>query len=314
MENTSIQIDENVIVLIDTKAAGECGETALLDASTYTRQLNDHICGINNLSAKEIATKVDYLVGCLTLTLNIPTQGIELLRARYCSNGNFGNIQELSYIQNTTKFFPNLGRLNQIGQTIFYASVVLKKDDSALGTVLSEVKAKKLDHLNVLRSHQKTDIDLNLRMIGIWEYVRRDEKPYYLSQQTFEYYKKIEEYRNKRFNLNLTKAYELTERFLADILSRQGSERLYQVTSAISEVFLDDVSCDGILYSSVMAKGEPVVALKPQAVDTKISHQFITDVIVNEYYGYEFYDYKTLGKTVSINSLSDELVWIKCEA
>ncbi|MFK9073198.1 hypothetical protein ACI6PX_14170 [Proteus sp. NGCRVN-01] len=314
MENTSIQIDENVIVLIDTKAARECGETALLYASTYTRQLNDHICGINNLSAKEIATKVDYLVGCLTLTLNIPTQGIELLRARYCSNGNFGNIQELSYIQNTTKFFPNLGRLNQIGQTIFYASVVLKKDDSALGTVLSEVKAKKLDHLNVLRSHQKTDIDLNLRMIGIWEYVRRDEKPYYLSQQTFEYYKKIEEYRNKRFNLNLTRAYELTERFLADILSRQGSERLYQVTSAISEVFLDDVSCDGILYSSVMAKGEPVVALKPQAVDTKISHQFITDVIVNECYGYEFYDYKTLGKTVSINSLSDELVWIKCEA
>lgn len=313
MENTSIQIDEKVIVLIDTKAARECGEAALLYASTYTRQLNDHICGISNLSAKEIATKVDYLVGCLTLTLNIPTQGIELLRARYCNNGSFCNIQELSYIQNTTKFFPNLGRLNQIGQTIFYASVVLKKDDSALGTVLSEVKAKKLDHLNVLRSHQKTDIDLNLRMIGIWEYVQRNEKPYYLSQQTFEYYKKIEEYRNKQFNLNLTKAYELTERFLADVLSRQGSERLYQVTSAISEVFLDDVSCDGILYSSVMAKGEPVVALKPQAVDTKISHQFITDVIVNECYGYEFYDYKTLGKTVNINSLSDELVWIKCE-
>ncbi|MEQ4653600.1 hypothetical protein AB7092_12120 [Providencia rettgeri] len=313
MENTSIRIDKKVIDLIDTKAARECGEKALLYASTYTRQLNDHICGISNLSEKEIATKVDYLVGCLTLTLNIPAQGIELLRARSCNKGNFGNIQELSYIQNTTKFFPNLGRLNQIGQTIFYASIVLKKADSALGTVLSEVKAKELDHLNVLRSHQKSDIDLNLRMPGIWDKVRRDEKPCYLSQRTFEYYKKVEEYKNKKFNLNQAKAYQLTERFLADVLSRQGSERLYQVTSAISEVFLDDVSCDGILYSSVMAKGEPVVALKPQAVDTKINHQFITDVIVNEYYGYEFYDYKTLGKTVNINSLSGELIWMKCE-
>lgn len=66
-------------------------------------------------------------------------------------------------------------------------------------------------------------------------------------------------------------AYELIDCFFADILSREGCECLYQVTSALSNVFL---SGD---YSSVQAKGEPVVALISQAVYGKLEHQFATE-------------------------------------
>jgi len=173
---------------------------------------------------------------------------------------------------------------------------------------LSEAGAKELDRLNVLRSHQKTGSDLNLRIIGIWDQVRRNEQPYYLSQNTFEYYKKTRGYMVQRFDPKLLSAYELTDRFFSDILSRKGNDNLYQVTSALSSVFMDENS-DGVLYSSVEAKGEPVVALTPEAVDSKLEHQFACDVKIDECYGYEFFKYKTIAKTSSIDRKTGELKW-----
>lgn len=173
---------------------------------------------------------------------------------------------------------------------------------------MSEAGAKELDRLNVLRSHQKTGSDLNLRIIGIWDQVRRNEQPYYLSQNTFEYYKKTRGYMVQRFDPKLLSAYELTDRFFSDILSRKGNDNLYQVTSALSSVFMDENS-DGVLYSSVEAKGEPVVALTPEAVDSKLEHQFACDVKIDECYGYEFFKYKTIAKTSSIDRKTGELKW-----
>lgn len=191
---------------------------------------------------------------------------------------------------------------------MFYASVAVKQDYTAVRVVLSEAGAKELDHLNVLRSHQVTGSDLNLQIIGIWDQVRRDEKPYYLNKDTFDYYKMAREYMVQKFEPKLLLAYELTDRFFADILSREGSERLYQVTSALSNVFLSGKS-DGVLYSSVQAKGEPVVALIPQAVDDKLDHLFATDVVIEKSFGYEFFQFKTLAKTASIGRQSGELEW-----
>lgn len=301
-------LQSQLIRLLDKKAKEECGDTALSLSSTFIHQLNEHIVGNLYLAKHEIEAKVDYLAGCLTITLNNPLQELELLRARLCEGRKFNSIDDLSYIKPTTDSFPKAGRLNQEGQALFYASVAVKHDDTALRVVLSEAGAKELDMLNVLRSHQTTGSDLNLRIIGIWDQVKRDERPYYLSKDIFDYYKKARGYMVQQFDSKLLSAYELTDRFFADILSRKGSESLYQVTSALGSVFMDG-NTDGVLYTSVEAKGEPVVALRPSAVDTKVEHQFVCNVLIQECYGYEFFSYETIGKTFSIERETGKINW-----
>lgn len=297
-----------LIKLIDHKASEECGYINLLHSSVYISQLNGHINGTCELTKHEIESKVDYLAGCMTITLEHPINELEFLRVRLCEGQNFTNVDELSYIKKTSCTFPKAGRLNLTSQALYYSSLAVKQDDTALRVVLAEAQAKQLDHLNVLRSHQVSGTDLYLRIIGIWDQVRRNEKPYYLSQDTFDYLTEVRKYMAKKFSLELLLAYELTDRFFADILSREASERLYQVTSTLSNVFLTE-KCDGVLYSSVKAKGEPVVALKPQVVDDKLEHQFATEVFIEKSFGYEFYQFKTLAKTSSIGRKSGKLEW-----
>lgn len=301
-------LQTQLIQLLDRKAKEECGDTALRYSSTYIRQLTDHISGTCCLANHEIEKKVVYLAACLTIMLDHPLLELELLRVRICSGQNFNNVSDLSYIKTTTDTFPKAGRLNQTGQALFYSSVAVKQDDTPLRVVLSEAQAKELDRLNVLRSHQITGSEINIQIIGIWDQVKRDEKPYYLNKDTFDYYKMAREYMVQKFDPKLLLAYELTDRFFADILSREGSYRLYQVTSTLSNVFLSGNS-DGILYSSVQAKGEPVVALTPQAVDEKLDHLFATDVFIEKSFGYEFFQFKTLAKTASIGRQSGKLEW-----
>lgn len=297
-----------LINLIDNKASVECGDTNLLHSSVYISQLNGHINGKCELTQQEIDSKVDYLAGCVTITLEHQVNELEFLRVRLCEGQNFTNVDELSYIKKTSCTFPKMGRLNLTGQALFYASIAVKQDDTALRVALSEAQAKQLDHLNVLRSHQVSGTDIYLRIIGIWDQVRRNEKPYYLNQDTFDYYTETREYMAKKFSRELLFAYELTDRFFADILSREGNERLYQVTSALSNVFFTE-KCDGVLYSSVKAKGEPVVALKPQVVDDKLEHQFTAEVLIDKSFGYEYYQYRTQTKTSNIDRVSGKLEW-----
>lgn len=309
MTVTRVALEQRLVKYIDDKANVECGEKALQYSSTYIRQLNDHINGTCSLTDNEIAIKVGYLASCLTITLDKPVQDLELLRVRLCEGDKFEYVKQLSYIKNTTEFFPSMGRLNQTGKSIFYAAIAVKQDDTALRVVLSEAGAKNLDHLNVIRFHQKNNCDLNLRIIGIWDLVRRNDRPYYLSEHIFDYYKKTKEYMEQKFNPRLLSAYELTDRFFSEILSTKGSEALYQVTSVIGSIFFDGDYCEGILYSSVEAKGEPVVALKPKAVDDKLQHQWVSGIAVEQCFGYEFFQYKTLGKTIKIDNKDGKLVW-----
>lgn len=303
-----MNLSTKLIKLIDDKAKRECGYTNSLLPSVYINQLNSHINGTCELAKYEIKSKVDYLAGCMTITLDHPINELEFLRVRLCEGQNFTSVDDLSYIKNTSNTFPKAGRLNLTGQALFYASVAVKQDDTALRVVLSEAQAKQFDHLNVLRSHQVSGTNLNLRIIGIWDQVKRNEKPYYLNQDTFDYYTEATKYMAKQYSPELFVAYKRTDRFFADILSREGNDRLYQVTSALSDVFLTD-KCDGVLYSSVKAQGEPVVALKPQVVDDKLKHKFVTEVLIEKSSSYEFYQYKTLAKTSSIDIKSAKLEW-----
>jgi len=309
MNSKSVSLKPNLISFILNKANKECGDISLEYCSTYINQLNNHIDGVCSLSDIEIKEKIDYLVGCLTITLDMPMSELEFLRARCCVGGNFKNVQELSYIKRATKSFPAQGRMNQAGQALFYAALAVRKDDTALRVALSEARSKKLDHLNILRSHQKSDCDLNIRIIGIWDEVRRGYKPYYLNNKTFDYYETASKLMEQKFTPNLYSAYQLTDRFFADVLSRKGSVALYQVTSVISSAILGGDKCDGILYSSVEAKGEPVIALKKSSVDNQLVPQFVVDISIEQHHGYEFYKYKTRAQTKNIDVQTGKLDW-----
>lgn len=309
MKNPITSLDPNLASLIVEKGNKECGNTALEYSSTYIYQLNNHINEVCSLSTSEIEEKINYLVGCLTITLDLPMSKLEFLRVRRCEGKNFGHAHELSYIKETTICFPVQGRMNQVGQSLFYAALAVKKDDSALRVALSEARSKNLDHSNVLRSDQKNGVDLNIRVIGIWDAIRRNCKPYYLGNDIFDYYTKASNLMEKNFDSNLLHAYQLTDRFFSDVLSRKGSINLYQVTSIISSVILAGKVCDGILYSSVEAKGEPVIALKPSSVNRALAHQMVEDIRVEKHIGYEFYKYRIKTKTKGIDRSTGKLNW-----
>lgn len=304
---SSVKLQPELVSLIKRKSV-ECGDTALKMATTFISQLLEHVEGKKHLSNFEIENKLDYLVGCLTITVDLPMVEMEFLRVRKCEKGMFNNLSELSYIANVTNDFPPKGRLNAQGVGLFYASVAVQKNDKALMVVLSEARANTLDRVNVLRSVQKAEQYLNLRFIGIWDYVRRRQKPYYLADNQFEYYRQASKLMNERFSTKQLEAYFLTDRFFADMLTRQSSDSLYDITSVIGKFIMEGDSTDGILYSSVQAIGEPVVALKPLAVDKKLEHQLVTDVIVNNHHVYEFYDVQTV-KVGQFDNLTGNITW-----
>jgi len=307
-----IIIGEKLRLKIEEKAFKECGVSNLLSVSTYIHQLKKHIDGTLRLPNNEIEQKLDFLIGCMTITLDNPFINLEFLRARRSEEEVFCNVNELSYIKKPSKTFPHLGRLNSAGMSLFYASVIRpdSKTDKGLMVVLSEARARKLDRMRVLRSRQKENEDLNLRMIGIWDDIRRGCKPAFMDSKVYNYYAATYDYMLSKFTPTLLIAYQLTDRFLADIMSRKGSSKLYDVTSITSAIMLDDkeqeTKIDGILYSSVEAKDEPVIVLKPEAVDAKLNHDWVTEVLIKQHYGYEFFDYETIKK-FTINKKTGEL-------
>ena len=108
------------------------------------------------------------------------------------------------------------------------------------------------------------------------------------------------EYMKKKFSQNQLLAYQLCDAFFADVLSREGSDRLYKVTSTLGEYFLEDSHVDGIIYTSVKAKGEPVIALSPTAVNAKVDYVKAEAITINRVY--DSFGYKTSHQASIINN------------
>lgn len=301
-------IEPELMSLIEHKAQNEDPDKTLEYVVEYISQLNKHVSDEITLSSYEIEQKLDYLIGCTTITLDLPLNNLEFLRARKLEGNSFKHLDDLSYIKLPSDKFPQIGRLNSLGQPLFYAALKVRKCDKALDVVLSEADARDLDKFTILLSSQKDGTDITLRILGIWNDVRIGIKPFYMDSTVFQYYLATYEKIVSQFPAKLLKAYQLTDRFLADIISRKGSSRLYEITSVASSIMLSSDNIDGILYSSVKANGEPVVALTPFTVDNKIEHSRATEVFVEKHLGYEFYNYKTehIG---SITPTSGSIVW-----
>jgi hypothetical protein len=288
-----IVLQEELIQLIEKKAFLECPKTAIKYTTTYIKQLKEHINGVNALPQSEIIHKIEYLVGCVYIALNCHLTNLEFLRGRRCDKDWFTKFEELSYIKPTTENFPKIGRFNKEGKGHYYGALMMPNCNRATNVVLSEIEARELDKINFLRSHQKNGCTINTGMIGIYDHIRRKNRPYYISEPIFLYYEEALKFMQKIFSTELFMAYQLTDRFLADIASSPSSTSLYAVTSEVSDILLSN-ECEGILYSSVKAKDEPLIVITPTSVDEKIDHQCIHNIKVENQYGYEFYEYTTI--------------------
>jgi len=295
-----ITLDERIRCLIDEKAS-EMNPNAYAHCehvSAVIQQFNDFIDGDCNLSTDRIEGLLDHLVGFFTITLDLPLEsGIKVLRAVKFDNINEPlptNTTRLSYIPFGSEITPKLGRMNKGGESIYYGCIHFDDYFGGVNVAFAEVDALPYERINILRSETKQG--LTVRFIGIYELVKRKAKPYFLQESAFEYWCKVYRYQEETFKSPLLIAFQLCDAFFADILSRPGSPRLYEVTSVLSSMFLEDERVDGLIYSSVQAIGSPVIAIKPASVDKKLEHESATSYEIKRSFGYAMFDAITVAK------------------
>ena len=109
-------------------------------------------------------------------------------------------------------------------------------------------------------------------------------------------------------NIHLFKSYILSNSFFADIIKRDGSERLYKVTSTISSILLENIITEAIVYESVKVKDTPVIAIKPNVINNHIKHKNAYSYKVKEDLGYGIYSIDKINECEIVN---EELKWEK---
>ncbi|MGI2172998.1 hypothetical protein [Shewanella ulleungensis] len=296
-------LENKVIELIDRKAS-EMNPNALYccnSVSTIIKQLNGYIEGTINLSEERVSFLLDHLVGYYTITLDLPLdKGLKILRAVKFNNLEgkpcFAEVSRLSYIPKKSNITPSIGRLNKCGESIFYGCVYFDDNFGGYNVAFSEVGALKNEKINILKSETSAEIKVNY--VGIYDYIKRESKPYFVSEQVYSYFKSVYEYEEQMFDKYVFAAFQLCDAFFSDILRREESERLYIVTSILASHFLEGDRVDGLIYSSVKAEGYPVIAIKPASVDSKVSHKKAFSFEIQENYGYAIFRANSLYQGV----------------
>jgi hypothetical protein len=134
-------------------------------------------------------------------------------------------------------------------------------------------------------------MSLHVAPIGISDYFRRGvSSPFNLHESFREIY---ELYRNNTHPTAFL-AMQLCDAFLTDVLSRQETPRLYDVTSEIGRECLRPEVLDGILYPSTKFEGFPNLAIKTDSVDRKIRYESAVSLKVEKDFRYGMYRTKTL--------------------
>ncbi len=301
-------IDKKIKQLIDEKAE-VMNSDALYHCnlvSTIIKQLNAFINRKITLSEERITSLLDHLLMYYTITLEIPLDvGTKMLRAVKFNDLEkkpcFTDVGRLSYIPDDSGIVPSIGRLNKHNQAMYYGCLYFDDEFGGINVSFSEINALKNEKINLLKSTTNDEIQVNY--IGIYNYIHREEKPYFLSEETYSYFKAVYEYEEKKFDKYLFTAFQLCDAFFSDILRREElgdseSSRLYSVTSILASLFLDGDRIDGLIYTSVKAEGSPVIALKPSSIDDKICHKEAFSFEIQEDYGYAIYKAKQLYKGI----------------
>lgn len=310
MKNSNKILEKHVTDLIDAKAVELNSEGDLAAyVSSKILILNDYIDQKRELSEQQVDEILSELAGYFTITLDMPIDaGLKFLRARtykvvHCEE----EVSELSYISEEKREIVGLGRLNKEKQPIYYGCIYFT-DTDRLGlenVAFAESNSEVGDTVNILRS--KTIKEIKVRFIGIYDYVHRQSNPWFILPKMFEYFKESYKYQEKKYTDNVFMACLLTDAFFADILRRKNSGNLYKVTSKLFEIFSDSKSIDGIIYTSVKSEGDPVIALKPSTVDSKIKHASCDCYRITNDFGYA--KYRALHTHTGLINAENKIIW-----
>jgi len=276
----------------------------LNEASIIIKQLNDFIDGNLELTTRGIEIRIQKLINDFTVNLEYELDStIAFRRARkfeksvsnvpYC----FDDLQELSYIDDSNKEKIPLGRFNKKEESRFYASIHYTEHDEEqfFHSALSEVNANKLDYINILDSIPKKR--LSVVYIGVFDYfIRNIELPKWIDKNYRLAYKLFRNKCIEKDNLYIFESYILSNSFFADIIRRDGSEKLYQVTSVISAILLKNNNIEALVYESVKIKNSPVIAIKTNVVDDSIEHKESYCYYIQENFGYGIYRASEINK------------------
>ena len=294
-------LDEKITKLIDTKASEMNSEAPFCYASVskIIEQLNCFIDGKVDLTEEEIDYSLDFLIGYYTITLDFPLDaGLKILRAVRFTNPTkkpcFSEVSRLSYIPKSSSIIPSRGRMNKRGDSLFYGCIYFNDFSGGFNVGFSEINALKNDKVNILKS--KTISEIKVNYVGIYDLIKREEKPYFLMEEAYTYLKEVYEYQERKFDKHVFLAFQLCDKFFNDILRRRKSGNLYIVTSILASHFLDRDEVDGLIYTSVKVDGSPVIAIKPSSIDRKLLHKEATSYEIQECYGQEIFKAKPLYK------------------
>lgn len=311
-EINSNLLQEDIKNLIDKKASdlNPQGDLAAYVASKISI-LNDYIDQKRELTEQQIDDILSEIVGYFTTTLDFHiNKGLRLLRARaYKVVHHETEVSELSCISQKNRDKATIGRLNREKQPVYYGCIYFS-DTDGVNVAFSESNSEVGVTVNILRSETKSDI--KVRYIGIYDYVHRQLKPRFMTEEIFDYFKEVYEYQEKKYSESVFLAYVLTDTFLADILRRKNSGNLYKVTSRLFEIFSDNKSIDGIIYTSVKSEGDPVIALKSCAVDLKIKHKSCDCYRIINDFGYA--KYRAIHTHRGSISTENKIIWSKINA
>lgn len=230
--------------------------------------LNGFINGDLYLNSKDIEDLLSNLVQyrvCLDIPLD---EGIFIARAVKIDDAKtypiYDDVCRLSYIPLHLKDKAQLGRFNNKSETIYYGCIFKNYDD--INVPYHEIIVKDSDYTNLLISRIKEK--LNVRFIGLFSYLERNEIPFVVHSLFHEVEKHYEETHEK----DLLDCIKKIDDFFRDIITKDGNERVYLVTSVLGKIYLENDSTDGLIYLSVKADETQNIVVKPISIDKKIEH------------------------------------------
>ena len=287
----------------------------LIEVSSLIKQLNGFIDNKLELSSKEIENKIKRLISHFTINLVYKLDSkIALRRARKFTTEKtsipfcFDNLEDMLYVPESKKSIIPLGRFNKKEESIYYASIFFKEDENEecfFETAISEINGIELDYINILDSIPTKHLEVVY--IGVFDQLARDKQlPKWIDKYYYETYLQFKEKCLEKDNRYLFESYLLSNAFFADIIQREGHERLYKVTSIISSILLAYDNVDAIVYESVKVKNSPAIAIKPKVVDSCLVHKEVSSIRINENLGYGMYYAEPINECIIDNN---NLVW-----
>jgi len=300
-------LEDNVKKLINDKAEDLNNQSNIAEhVSGIIDNLNRYIDLKIELDISQLNSYLNDLSKYFTTTLYISlSPGLKLLRARaFKTPHREKKVQELSYISNEKRENASLGRLNLSAEPVYYGCIYFNDVYGGVNVGFSEINATPNQTINILRSEVITKLDVYF--IGIYDYIFRETRPYFITEDIFNYFKEIYNFQKCKYSKDVFLAHQLCDTFFSNILRMIEHGNLYKVTSILSKLFLEGNEIDGVVYTSVKAEGSPVVAIKTTSVDSKLSHKKVESFLIQRDYGYSFY--KALPNGLGEIS-GDKIVW-----